>query len=125
MSKITYHPLPSEISGSTPVFKVCFLRIADAPFMCFYSYFHNYLLVTWYWKMFTKAGKLGWASIIPIYNIIVLFDIIKKPMWWIAMFFIPIVNIIFVYKFSVALANKFGKGAGFGIGANLVGFPKM
>ena len=24
------------------------------------------------WKIFTKAGKPGWASIVPIYNIIVL-----------------------------------------------------
>ena len=28
------------------------------------------------WKMFEKAGKPGWASIIPIYNTIVLFEII-------------------------------------------------
>lgn len=27
------------------------------------------------WKMFVKAGEGGWASIIPIYNIYVLFQI--------------------------------------------------
>jgi len=34
------------------------------------------------WKIFIKAGKPGWASIIPIYNIIVLLEIIGKPLWW-------------------------------------------
>ena len=28
------------------------------------------------WKIFTKAGKPGWASLIPIYNIIVMYQIV-------------------------------------------------
>ena len=31
------------------------------------------------WKVFTKAGKPGWAAIVPIYNIIVLLGIAGKP----------------------------------------------
>ena len=42
-----------------------------------------------YWKIFVKAGKPGWACIIPIYSAIVLLEIIKKPTWWLFMFFIP------------------------------------
>ena len=34
------------------------------------------------WKIFTKAGKPGWASIVPIYNIIVLLEIVGKPWWY-------------------------------------------
>ena len=33
------------------------------------------------WKIFTKAGKPGWAVIVPIYNIVVLFEIIELE-WW-------------------------------------------
>lgn len=33
------------------------------------------------WKIFTKAGKPGWACIVPIYNIIVMLDIVGKPAW--------------------------------------------
>ena len=47
------------------------------------------------WKVFTKAGKPGWASLIPIYNMIVLLDIAGKPAWWIVLFIIPIVNFVF------------------------------
>jgi hypothetical protein len=31
------------------------------------------------WGVFAKAGKPGWAAIVPIYNIIVLLEITEKP----------------------------------------------
>ena len=46
------------------------------------------LVIASFWKVFTKAGKPGWAAIIPIYNIIVLLEIVGKPIWWIILFFI-------------------------------------
>jgi hypothetical protein len=74
-----------------------------------------------FWKLFTKAGQPGWASIIPIYNLYILLLIGKKPAWWIIMFIIPFVNIIFAILLSLAIAEKFGKGAGFGIGLAFLG----
>jgi hypothetical protein len=73
------------------------------------------------WKVFTKAGKPGWASIIPIYNIIVLLDIAGKPAWWIILFLIPIVNFVMIILTYVALADKFGKGGGFAVGLIFLG----
>ncbi len=72
------------------------------------------------WKVFTKAGKPGWASIIPIYNIIVLLSIAGKPTWWIVLFLIPFVNFIIAILVYVALAGKFGKGGGFAVGLVLL-----
>jgi hypothetical protein len=43
------------------------------------------LMIASFWKVFTKAGKPGWASIVPIYNVVVLIEITRKPMWWMAM----------------------------------------
>ncbi|MEA2043640.1 MAG: DUF5684 domain-containing protein, partial [Bacteroidota bacterium] len=40
------------------------------------------LMIASLWKIFEKAGKPGWASIIPIYNLIVLLEIVGKPVWW-------------------------------------------
>ena len=34
------------------------------------------------WRIFTKAGKPGWAAIIPIYNILVELEIVGRPWWW-------------------------------------------
>ncbi len=68
------------------------------------------------WKLFTKAGKPGWASIIPIYNTIVMIDIAGKPLWWILLMFIPIVNIVISILVMVGLAKNFGRGAGTVVG---------
>ncbi|MDR6942880.1 DUF5684 domain-containing protein [Mucilaginibacter pocheonensis] len=74
------------------------------------------------WKIFEKAGKPGWASIIPIYNIIVLLEIVGKPVWWIILFLIPCVNIIFGIWTINLLSKSFGQGEGFTVGLILLGF---
>lgn len=68
------------------------------------------------WKIFTKAGKPGWAAIIPLYNIIVLLEIVGRPLWWIVMLLIPFVNIVFGFILAIDLAKSFGKGIGFAMG---------
>ncbi|HON77588.1 MAG TPA: DUF5684 domain-containing protein [Spirochaetota bacterium] len=61
------------------------------------------------WKMFEKAGKPGWAFIIPIYNLIVLLQIVGKPIWWILLFLIPLVNFIVLILIGLELVKKFGQ----------------
>ena len=80
------------------------------------------LMIVSLWRVFTKAGQPGWACIVPIYNIIVMLQIADKPLWWIILFFIPIANIIIPIMVNIAIAEKFGKGAGFGIGLSFLGF---
>lgn len=79
-------------------------------------------IIAGFWKVFAKAGKPGWAAIIPIYNIIVLLEIAGKPLWWILLFLIPIVNLIMAILVGIAVARNFGKSDGFGIGLALLGF---
>lgn len=73
------------------------------------------------WKIFEKAGKPGWASIVPIYNIIVLLEIVGKPGWWILLLIVPIVNIVIAILVTHLLSKSFGKDVGFTIGLLLVG----
>ena len=80
------------------------------------------LMIASAWKVFTKAGKPGWAAIVPIYNIIVMLEVTAKPLWWIVLFFIPIANFIAAILLSLALAEKFGKGTGFGVGLAFLPF---
>lgn len=70
------------------------------------------------WKIFTKAGKPGWAAIIPIYNLIVLLEVVGRPLWWILIYLIcaPIAGIVV----SLDLAKSFGKDIGFGIGLIII-----
>ena len=74
------------------------------------------LMIVGMWKVFSKAGQPGWASIIPIYNVIVLLQIAGKPIWWIILCLIPIVNFVVAILVYIALANNFGKGGGFAAG---------
>ncbi len=74
------------------------------------------------WKTFEKAGKPGWAAIVPIYNLIVLLEISGKPLWWIVLFFIPCVSIVAAILVCIEIAKKFGKEAGFGLGLAFLGF---
>ncbi|OQC35901.1 MAG: hypothetical protein BWX63_02199 [Bacteroidetes bacterium ADurb.Bin041] len=74
------------------------------------------LLIVSLWKIYLKANKPGWACLIPIYNIIVLLEIIGKPWWWLLLFLIPIVNIVFAIWMTNLLSKSFGKSIGFTIG---------
>ena len=72
------------------------------------------------WKIFTKAGKPGWASIIPIYNIWVMLEVVGRPGWWLLLLLIPGVNFVIGIILIVDLAKSFGKGGGFAVGLLLV-----
>jgi hypothetical protein len=74
------------------------------------------LLIVSLWKINTKAGKPGWAILIPIYSTIVRLEIIGKPIWWLFLFLIPIVNIVFLIWMTNLLSKSFGKSEGFTIG---------
>ncbi|HVE80725.1 MAG TPA: DUF5684 domain-containing protein [Candidatus Dormibacteraeota bacterium] len=87
------------------------------------------VMVAALWRLFTKAGKPGWAAIVPIYNSIVLLEIVGRPIWWIVLFFIPFVNFIVSIIISLDLAKAYGKGPGFAIVGLLlfpfIGYPML
>ena len=74
------------------------------------------------WKIYSKAGKPGWAVLIPFYNIIVLLEIVGKPIWWLFLFLIPGVNLIFGIWVTNLLSKSFGKDEAFTVGLVLLGF---
>ena len=74
------------------------------------------------WKTFVKAGKPGWAAIIPIYNVVVMLEIVGRPIWWIILMLIPCVGIVVQIIIYIDLAKSFGKGSGFGVGLALLPF---
>lgn len=80
------------------------------------------LLIVSMWRVFTKAGKPGWAAIIPIYNMVVLLEITGKPIWWIVLFLLPIVNMVVSIIVTVELADRFGQSGGFAVGLILLPF---
>lgn len=100
--------------------------MSSGPFMVFFLMFLLFniavalIMVVSLWKIFTKAGKPGWASIIPIYNVIVILDIVKRPTWWVVLFFVPFVNIVIMFMVFYDLSKSFGKDIGYAIGLTFV-----
>ncbi|HEX3074774.1 MAG TPA: DUF5684 domain-containing protein [Ignavibacteriales bacterium] len=88
------------------------------------------------WKVFVKAGKPGWAAIIPFYNVYVLVEIVGRPIMFFYMFIggallslIPLLGLIFtlgllVLWFILILdtAKSFGKDIGYAVGLFLLPF---
>lgn len=74
------------------------------------------LLVIANWKIFVKAGEAGWKSIIPIYNIYILFKISFGNGLWFLLLLVPIANIVIEIMLCYKLAKAFGKGIGFTLG---------
>lgn len=76
------------------------------------------LLVTiaGWWKIFEKAGKPGWAAIIPFYNYIVACEIVGKPIWWFLLMICPCINFIFIIWVANLISKSFGKSEGFTVG---------
>src|SRR5579862_1367656 len=73
-----------------------------------------------WWKIFEKAGKPGWASIIPFYNYIVACEIVGKPIWWFLLMICPCINFIFLIWVANLISKSFGKSEGFTVGLILL-----
>jgi hypothetical protein len=80
------------------------------------------VIIAGMWKMYTKAGQPGWAAIIPIYNAVVLLQIVGRPIWWIVLLFIPIVSFVVAIIVCNDLSKSFGRGVGTTIGLILLPF---
>lgn len=61
------------------------------------------------WKLYVKAGRKAWEAAIPIYNGIVLMQIINRPKWWVLLLFIPIINLLMFPVVWVETIRSFGK----------------
>lgn len=114
----TYNTMPNlEESFVSAVFGAIFGFVAA---IWLFAIIITILTIIAFWKMFEKAGKPGWAAIVPIYNIVVLFQISGMNPWLVLLLFIPVVNFVAApvlgIVMSFKLAKAFGKDIGWGFG---------
>ena len=107
-------------------------REQHAPFLLMSDIFSLLCLVAvlaGMWKVFGKAGRPGWASLAPGYNLLVAFQIAGLSGWWLLL---PLVGFLptpepvqvaagwgtlgLFIAFNVKLARRFGEGAHIAIG---------
>lgn len=61
------------------------------------------------WRLFKKAGQPGWKAIIPIYNSYVMLRIAGCPGWWLALYFVPYVNLVVPILAADAFVKAYGR----------------
>ena len=49
------------------------------------------------WKLYVKANRKAWEAFVPVYNGIVLMQMINRPKYWILLLFIPVIN-LFLFR---------------------------
>jgi len=72
------------------------------------------------WKVYEKAEYPGVASIIPFYNLYILFKIADLNGWMMLLLFVPVINFIVIVILYMRIAAGFGKDGGFAIGLILL-----
>ena len=61
------------------------------------------------WKLYIKAGRKAWEAFVPVYNGIVLMQIIKRPKWWMLLVFLPVINLLILPVIWIETLRTFGK----------------
>jgi hypothetical protein len=92
-------------------FMGAFFLIFCVFFLVFYVY-HALALQAIARKTNTENAWFAW---IPILNIILMLNVAKKPLWWILLFLIPLVNIVFIVIVWMAIAEARNKPNWWGI----------
>ncbi|MCA0931550.1 signal peptidase I [Lutimonas saemankumensis] len=63
------------------------------------------------WKLYVKAGRKAWEALVPVYNAVVLMQIINRPKWWVVLLFIPIINLLMFPIVWIETIRSFGKNS--------------
>lgn len=62
------------------------------------------------WRLFAKAGRPGWAALVPVYNALVFLDIAGLSRLWLPALFLPPLTMVVGLAALYALGRAFGRG---------------
>lgn len=100
--------MPYNGSDTTPWLLFCFFHLVMAVAL---------------WKMAERTKEEPqWFAIVPVLNVVLLLKIARKPMWWLILFLLPIVNIIVLVITTMAICERFGLDKWWGLVAVLSPF---
>ena len=68
------------------------------------------------WKLFIKAGRPGWEALIPVYSFYIMLKLSGRPIWWLLLYFIQVINVIVWISILIDFAKSYGK---FGFGEHV------
>lgn len=59
-------------------------------------------------RFYMAAGRAWWEAAIPVYKTYVLLKLIDRPVWWLPLFLIPVINNVMAIIAAYELLHKFG-----------------
>ena len=77
------------------------------------------LIVSW-WRIYTKAGRPGWANLIPVYGAIEFFNVAWGNGAYFLFMLLPGINILVFIITIQKLSESFGRGIGYTLGLFLL-----
>ena len=108
------HPMMAECSQYANGFS-CYPLMFVIPLLIIALYI-RVIQTVGLWYIFKKADEPGWASIIPVYNILIAIKVAGKQWWYILLLLVPVVNIVILILILHGLSKNFGKGGWFTVG---------
>lgn len=72
-----------------------------------YTLLFSVLLSCSSYRIFEKAGKKRWQSFIPVYNLIIMLDIVKLSKFYFLLLLLPITNVLIIYIMLYRLSIVF------------------
>lgn len=73
-------------------------------------------IVVCHWRIYEKAGRKGWAAVVPYYDGYTMYDIAWGEGWYFPLEMVPYANYVFMIIKLVKLAKAFGRSGGFAVG---------
>lgn len=68
------------------------------------------------WKMAARTKtEPQWFALVPLLNFVLLLKIAGRPVWWLVLMLIPIVNIVTIVVATMALCERFGVNKWWGL----------
>ncbi|MBC7915737.1 MAG: signal peptidase I [Pyrinomonadaceae bacterium] len=61
------------------------------------------------WTLFVKAGRPGWEALIPVYSFYIMLKLTGRPLWWMALYFVPVINVIVYMGILIDFSKSYGK----------------
>jgi len=75
------------------------------------------------WKLAERTKEEPkWFAFVPILNVVLLLRLARRPMWWIILCMIPIVNLVTFILIMMSLSARFGLNKWWGLVAPLTPF---
>ena len=69
----------------------------------------HFVMAVALWKMAERTKEeSAWFAIIPLLNVILFLKLARRPLWWVILFFLPIVNLVALIMATMSLCERFG-----------------